>query len=156
MSVRDKLMFDTSAFPSSSDITIGTEQFTISLNYRHLTDTFYLDLYDDSGEPLILGEKLVYGMPLWNINDARLPSTTLIVLDETGVESTVSYLNFQQDVFVYYDDLPASVTNPTNDNTDDTDVSDDLLDTDDETTTTDDDASYDANPYALPTNGGDM
>lgn len=155
MSVRDKLIFDTSSFPNSSDVTFGTEQFTLSLNYRPLTDTFYIDLYNSEDEPLILGEKLVYGMPLWNINDADLPSTPLIVLDESGVESTVGYNNFQDSVFIYYDDLPDSVLNNTDD-TDDTDISDDLLDLDDDIDTDDNDASYYANPYALPNDGSDL
>ena len=153
MSLRDKLLFDTTSLPTSSDVQFGTETFTIELLYRELTDNYYLNIYDSNGYPLIKGEKLVYGMHLWDINDERLPSTPLIVLDETGTENSVGLNNFQKSVFIYYDDLPDDILSQ--DDSYETDISDDLLDDDDDIeAVNDNDASYSPNPYALP-NGGD-
>ncbi|EEI19568.1 hypothetical protein G8J22_02365 [Lentilactobacillus hilgardii] len=153
MSLRDKLIVNKDSLPEDFTLPSGTDDFELILFYRPRYDNFYFDLYDANGEPLIKGEKLVYGMPLWNINDTRLPTETIIPMDESGIETDVSWDNFQESVFLYYDDLDPSLTDPDySDNSDD--ENDDLTDEDDsDDSLIEDEPQDDNNPYALPDGG---
>jgi hypothetical protein len=156
MSLRDKLIVDTSDMPNYVILPIGTENFTIELFYRERYDNFYFNLYDSDDNPLITGEKLVYGVPLWNINDANLPSERIVPLDEAGVESTVSIDNFQISVFLYFDDLDPSIEDPSTADVDENDTDNsDLLDDDNGSSLIEDEPSDDDNEYALPSDWGD-
>lgn len=156
MSLRDKLIIDTSDLPNYVVLPVGTENFTIEFDYRERYDNFYFNLYDADDNPLITGEKLVYGVPLWNINDANLPSVTIIPLDETGVENTVSIDNFQVSVFLYFEDLDPGIEDPDSDDIDENDTNNsDLLDDDNGSSLIEDEPSDDDNEYALPSDWGD-
>lgn len=141
MSLRDRIDINKNILPNSFDYTIGSEDVTIEVYYQEMYDSFYINLYDSTGAPLITGEKLVYGMPLWNINDARLPMQTIIPMDESGKENTITWDNFNSTVFLYVDDLDPELTDPNYvPNVDD---SGDLTD-DDLGNNSDDDASDDS------------
>lgn len=156
MSLRDKLIVDMSDLPNYVILPIGTENFTIEFYYRERYDILYFNLYDSDDTPLIMGEKLVYGMPLWNINDANLPSERIIPLDEAGVEDTVSIDNFQSSVFLYFDDLDPEVENPDNADQDDLDSDNsDLLDDDSGSSLIEDEPAMDNNEFALPSDWSD-
>ena len=100
MSLRDRIDINKNTLPNSFDYTIGSEDVTIEVYYQEMYDSFYLNLYNSTGAPLITGEKLIYGMPLWNINDARLPMQTIIPMDESGKENTITWDNFNNTVFL--------------------------------------------------------
>ncbi|MGP3640359.1 phage baseplate plug family protein [Lentilactobacillus hilgardii] len=156
MSLRDKLMVDMSDLPNYVILPIGTENFTIEFYYRERYDTLYFNLYDSDDTPLIMGEKLVYGMPLWNINDADLPSERIVPLDEAGVEDAVSIDNFQSSVFLYFDDLDPEIENPDNVDQDDPDSDNsDLLDDDSGSSLIEDEPVMDNNEFALPSDWSD-
>ena len=156
MSLRDKLMVDMSDLPNYVILPIGTENFTIEFYYRERYDTLYFNLYDSDDTPLIMGEKLVYGMPLWNINDADLPSERIVPLDDAGVEDAVSIDNFQSSVFLYFDDLDPEIENPDNVDQDDPDSDNsDLLDDDSGSSLIEDEPVMDNNEFALPSDWSD-
>lgn len=156
MSLHDKLVVDTSDMPNYSVFTSGAENFTIELYYRDRFDSIYFNLYDADDTPLITGEKLVYGMPLWNINDANLPADRIVPFDEAGVENSVSIDNFQTSVFLYYDDLDPDIEDPSNVDVDENDTDNsDLLDDDTGSSLIEDEPSDDSNEYALPSDWGD-
>lgn len=156
MSLRDKLIVDTSDMPNYVILPIGTENFTIEFYYRERFDNLYFNLYDSDDSPLITGEKIVYGVPLWNINDANLPSERIVPLDETGAESTVSIDNFQTSVFLYFDDLAPEVEDPSSAGIDENDSDNsDLLDDDSGSSLIEDEPSDDDNEYALPSDWSD-
>ena len=149
-------MVDMSDLPNYVILPIGTENFTIEFYYRERYDTLYFNLYDSDDTPLIMGEKLVYGMPLWNINDADLPSERIVPLDDAGVEDAVSIDNFQSSVFLYFDDLDPEIENPDNVDQDDPDSDNsDLLDDDSGSSLIEDEPVMDNNEFALPSDWSD-
>lgn len=92
--------------PERFDIELGTELFTMEIDYNQTGDFFTIDLYQyDNPEPLVLGEKLVYKQPLFrDIEDSRFPAPTLIPLDMSGKETRITWDNFGVTVFLVVDD----------------------------------------------------
>lgn len=105
MSLRDRWVIDKTQLPSTFTFEDGNRSFYITIYYREITDNFYISLADINGVPLITGEKVVYGQPLFQVTDPRLPSTTYIPLDESGESDTVSFSTFGETVFIYADDI---------------------------------------------------
>lgn len=97
---------DKNNLPEQFDIELGTELFTMEVNYNETGDFFTVDLYQyDNPEPLVLGEKLMYGQPLFrDIEDQRFPAPTIVPLDLSGKETRVSRENFGRTVFLVIDD----------------------------------------------------
>ncbi len=89
--------------PYEFEIELGVELFTIEIQYNHLYDFFTIDLYKDD-EALVLGEKLIYGQPLFTeVYDDRFPGPTIIPIDESGKETRVSWDNLNKTVFLVVD-----------------------------------------------------
>lgn len=104
MSIRAKFDIDYDTMPMVFETAFGADDVFIGLNYNELGDFYTADLYDGSYQPIILGEKLVYGKRLWRqSSDPRVPIVDLMPLDESGKESTVSASNFGKTVFLYLD-----------------------------------------------------
>lgn len=158
MGLRDRLMVNKYDFPTMYEVTLGTRTFNFEFMYRESTGAFYVNLYDENEAPLVLGERLVYGQPLFAlINDERLPDEDIVPLDESGHETEITWDNFGNTVFICIDDLDPAITDPsvtTGDN------SDDLLDDDgDSAELVEDESSEDTNLYGdyddTGLNGGD-
>jgi len=157
MGLRDRLMVNKYDFPTMYEVTLGTRTFNFEFMYRESTGAFYVNLYDENEAPLVLGERLVYGQPLFAlINDERLPDEDIIPMDESGHETGITWDNFGNTVFICIDDLDPAVTDPsvvTGDNPDD------LLDDDDSAGLVEDESSEDTNLYGdyddTGLNGGD-
>ncbi|CAH1190294.1 hypothetical protein PAECIP111893_00261 [Paenibacillus plantiphilus] len=87
--------------PYRFDISLAEEMFTFEVHYNADHDFFTLDLERD-GEVIAVGEKLVYGMPLFiDTWDRRYPGVTLIPLDESGIYSAVTWDTLSKSVFLY-------------------------------------------------------
>lgn len=85
---------------------IGFITYNFKFNYNESGDFYTLDLYDTTMKPIVLGEKLVYGMRLWSgIDNADLPSIDLVPFDEAGNETRVSQTNLNRTVFLFIDDI---------------------------------------------------
>jgi hypothetical protein len=86
--------------PYRFEIELEAEIFEMEIRYNGTYDFFTIDLYKDR-EPLIYGEKVVYGVPLFsNVRDLRFPVVTITPIDEAGLENQVTYENFQETVFL--------------------------------------------------------
>lgn len=73
--------------------------YNMRLYYNKYDDSFHIDIADENDVPIVMGEKLVYGMPLWgSINDQRLPMVELAPNDEYKNHRKVSALNFPSQV----------------------------------------------------------
>lgn len=153
MAQNDYLDFKFDDLPQKFEHTFDDVTYTLRLYYNRWDDSFYLDVWDENDVELVYGEKLVYGEIIWgDINDQRLPLAQMVPLDEDGIESTVSALNFPNKVRLYFVD--SEYTDDVV--TDSDDVS--LLD-EDTIDDTDDDDPTDAedNPYGNdPTVGGEF
>ncbi|WP_283598172.1 phage baseplate plug family protein [Ligilactobacillus saerimneri] len=90
--------------PIMFDTDFGNYNCSIQLNYNEWGDFFTADLYDANGDPVILGEKLVYGKALWSdYVDQRLPAVDLVPLDESGRTTVCNRETFGKTVFLCID-----------------------------------------------------
>lgn len=91
--------------PIQFDIDLSGKTYSMVFSYNSYADCYYCSLYDAYDVPLVMSEKLVYGMPLFEtITDPRLPLERLIPLDESGIQSDVNKETFGTTVFLVYDD----------------------------------------------------
>lgn len=104
MSYRGKFDIDTTNIPQIFSTTFGNTTVSIGINYNEFGDFYTVDLYDNQGNPVVMGEKLIYGKRLWrNYVDARIPSVDLVALDESGNENICNKATFGKTVFLYID-----------------------------------------------------
>lgn len=88
--------------PYQFDISLGNEIFTLEVNYNESHDFFALDLIKD-GEVLVYGAKMVYGNPVFaGIEDERFPVPLITPIDESGRETSITYENLGETVFLAY------------------------------------------------------
>lgn len=106
MSYRSKFDIDLTNIPQVFSTSFGNLTVSLGINYNALGDFYTVDLYDNQGNQVIMGEKLVYGKRLWsNYVDPRIPSIDLIPLDESGVSKICSKETFGKTVFLYIDTM---------------------------------------------------
>ncbi|KAB8139261.1 hypothetical protein F9U64_01155 [Gracilibacillus oryzae] len=77
--------------------------YTFEIHYNSEHDFFTIGLMLGD-EVLVYGEKLSYGIPLFEYADERFPDVTIIPKDEAGNESEITYNNFMDTVFLYIED----------------------------------------------------
>ncbi len=92
------------ALPYEFNIKLAEETFIFTINYNLEHDFFTVDLAKGD-ETLALGEKIVYGRPLFSAYaDDRFPKVAIIAYDIAGQESiasTVNWENLMISVFLY-------------------------------------------------------
>lgn len=87
--------------PYRFDISILDEMFTFEVHYNADYDFFTVDLEKD-GVILAVGEKLVYGQPLfYDMLDRRFPSLPIVPLDESGRQTNVNWETLSTSVFLF-------------------------------------------------------
>lgn len=145
MAESDSIDVDLNQLPQKFNMTLGGEGFTFRVYRSEFRDCFYIDVYDEDEVPIVLGEKIEYGEPLFGtVNDPRLPIIPIIPSSESDGESVVDGGNFQQSVFLF---LPADDPDDSDEATaefdDDLDANedDDSDDLDEDDDLTDDDAN---------------
>lgn len=88
--------------PYQFEIDLGNGIFVIEVNYNATFDFFTIDLYKDD-EVLVLGAKLVYGVPLFAaFETSAFPIPLIKPYDLSGQEQTVSWDNLGETVFLFY------------------------------------------------------
>jgi hypothetical protein len=86
--------------PYRFEIELEAELFEMEIRYNDTYDFFTVDLYRE-GLPLVYSEKIVYGVPLFsNVRDIHFPIAEIIPMDHAGLETQVTYENFQETVFL--------------------------------------------------------
>ncbi|MFZ0578948.1 MAG: hypothetical protein WAM41_15730 [Psychrobacillus psychrotolerans] len=86
--------------PYRFEIELGVELFEMEINYNLVHDFFTIDLHKDD-EVLVYGEKITYGVPLFEeVFDSRFPGPTIIPIDESEREQRVTYENLNETVFL--------------------------------------------------------
>ncbi|WP_338230783.1 phage baseplate plug family protein [Lactiplantibacillus paraxiangfangensis] len=144
MAESDSIEFDVDQLPQKFNMTLAGEDFTFRVYRSEYSDYLYIDVYDEDEVPIVLGEKMEYGEPLFGtINDPRLPIIPIIPRSESEGESVVDGSNIQKSVFLF---LPADdpdeddeAATEFTDDLDDEDGDDDSDDLDDNDEFTDDD-----------------
>lgn len=86
--------------PYRFELELGAELFELEIRYNEVGDYFTLDLYKE-GLPLVYGEKIVYGEPLFSeIYNENFPAPTIIPIDESGTQTRVGWDNLNETVFL--------------------------------------------------------
>lgn len=97
----DAVLVEKNLIPYQFDIRLGDRTYSLGINYNAEGDFFTVDLYCGE-EVLAVGEKVVYGQPLWvAYADERFPGVAIVPLDMAEQETRVSYENLGKSVFMY-------------------------------------------------------
>lgn len=87
--------------PYEFEIVLAGKTFTFAINYNAEQDFFTVDLYRNN-RPVVIGEKVVYGRPLFITQQyADIPEMQIIPYDPSGKESRVTWHNLNDTVFLW-------------------------------------------------------
>ncbi|WP_268914122.1 phage baseplate plug protein [Lentilactobacillus sp. SPB1-3] len=112
---RNTIQFNKFQLPEKFNLTLSGNDYQITVIYNEANDRLYLTLADENGKVLVTNEKLVAGERLFaDIGDASLPSEDLVLMDETGKETSVNFANVNESMFITIDDTFSNETNPNN------------------------------------------
>lgn len=101
-----QIAIDKTAIPYQFDIELAGDVFTMEINYNERFDFFTIDLHKDE-QPIVVGEKIVYGKPLFSaLTDSRLPKVVIFPIDESGqAVFKVTWENFGETVVLLVGEL---------------------------------------------------
>lgn len=92
---------DKDMIPYRFDITLEGETYTFEVNYNALKDFFTIDLLKND-EIIVLGEKLVYGKPLFmTARHKDIPKPIIIPYDVSENTERITFENMNKDVFLF-------------------------------------------------------
>ncbi len=92
---------DKNMIPYRFDMTIKGETYTFQVNYNATHDFFTIDLYKND-EVIVLGEKLVYGKPLFmSAQHKDIPKTIIIPYDVSENTDRITFENMNEDVLLF-------------------------------------------------------
>ncbi|MEC0092890.1 phage baseplate plug family protein [Paenibacillus macquariensis] len=87
--------------PYRFDISLADEMFTLEVHFNEERDFFTVDLERD-GEILVVGEKIVYSVPLFfDVMDNRFPKVSIVPYDESENSIAVTWETLSESVFLY-------------------------------------------------------
>ena len=96
---------DKNAVPYSFNIKLEGRIYEFEVHYNSDGDFFTIDLYKQ-GKMIALGEKVVYGRPLFETyRDERFPEVKITPLDRNRNKDRVGYDELGEDVFLYVEEL---------------------------------------------------
>ena len=90
---------DKELIPYKFEISLADELFTFEVNYNEEFDYFTINLYKND-EVLVLGEKVVYGRPLF-LTCLDKPKIDILPYDVTGTIERVTFENMNEEVFLF-------------------------------------------------------
>jgi hypothetical protein len=95
------IKIDKDLIPYEFDIALKDETFKFMVKYNSLNDFFTIDLYKND-EVIILGEKLVYGKPLFlSCLHKSIPKVYILPYDISSNTDRITYENLGEQVFLY-------------------------------------------------------
>jgi hypothetical protein len=97
---------DKEAIPYQFDMDLAGEIYSFEINYNERFDFFTVDL-SKNDVPLIYGEKIVYGKPLFSsYESADLPKMVILPIDESGkTVEAITWDNFSDTVILLVGEL---------------------------------------------------
>ncbi|MCY7484437.1 hypothetical protein MC059_08670 [Paenibacillus alvei] len=97
----DYIDIEKDLIPYRFDISLADEMYTFEVHYNAEHDYFTVDLERD-GEVLVVGEKLVYGAPLFgDVWDNRFPGVHIVPYDESENSNAVTWDALNESVFLF-------------------------------------------------------
>lgn len=92
---------DKDMIPYRFDTTLEGETYTFQVNYNATHDFFTMDLYKND-EVIVLGEKLVYGKPLFmSAQHKDIPKIIIIPYDVSENTDKITFENLNEDVLLF-------------------------------------------------------
>lgn len=107
--MRDIIDIDKELLPYNYDIELAGEMFNLEIFYNETADLFTVTLSKGT-EVLCYNEPIIYGVELFSdlYRSGVFPMISIVPLDQSGIENTVTYANFGVTVFLTIDDEPES------------------------------------------------
>lgn len=104
--MRSRIDVDKTKIPYQFQIFLGGKRFSMEWQYNQTSGCFTCTLYDAEENVLIYDEPLVYGNPMFSFlcRGTSFPAVDLVPLDESGIESDITWENFGETVFLTLDD----------------------------------------------------
>lgn len=99
--MRDRIIVEKELLPYGFDILLGAELFTLFFKYNETADLFTVTLMKDDAV-LVYDEPLIYGQVLFDneYQSSIFPMLDIVPWDESGQETSVTYANFGETVFL--------------------------------------------------------
>lgn len=95
------IKIDKSLIPYKFDITLAEETFTFAVKYNVLKDFFTIDLLKND-EIIVLGEKLIYGKPLFLSSQYKnVPKIDILPFDLANKTERITFENLNNEVFLF-------------------------------------------------------
>lgn len=92
---------DKELIPYSFNLELSEKLYKFTAKYNTAFDFFTVDLHLN-GEPILFGEKLKYGTPLFMFKrHLDVPKEQIVPVDVNGKETAVTYENLGDSVFLY-------------------------------------------------------
>lgn len=102
MSKRAYIEIDKNDLPEIFEIELAGQNVYLKFDFNNVGQFYTVDLFDNSMEPIVIGEKLSYGRRLWNgINNPNIPNIDVMPFDESMKEKTITPENLGVTVFLY-------------------------------------------------------
>ena len=103
--MRDVIEVEKELLPYNFDIELAGEEFNIEIFYNAAADLFTATLMKDE-EVLVYNEPIIYGVELFAdvYKSGKFPMISIVPLDESGQENTITYENFGTTVLLTIDD----------------------------------------------------
>ena len=100
-----RIPVDKEMIPYRFTIVLGRAMFTLELHYNASKELFSVNLLREN-QLLCAGEKLVYGMPLFedSYRVGEDPVIRIVPKDEAGQQDRITWDNFGKSVFLVVDD----------------------------------------------------
>ena len=103
--MRDVIEVEKELLPYNFDIELAGDEFNIEIFYNAAADLFTATLMKDE-EVLVYNEPIIYGVELFAdvYKSGKFPMISIVPLDESGQENTITYENFGTTVLLTIDD----------------------------------------------------
>ena len=100
MAKDDRIIVTT--LPCRFDKEFNGETFNFRMYVNDQNDRVYISVFDEDMVPILTGEKLMYGEPIFGtVNDPRLPLAYMVPYDESNQEHEVTGGTFNSAVFIF-------------------------------------------------------
>lgn len=97
--MRDRIIVDKTLIPYNFDILLGAELYNLGFDYNE-EGKFFTASLSRNDEVLVSSEKMIYGNKLFASVPHLSPVLDIVLYDESGKNTEITYENFGESVFL--------------------------------------------------------